>query len=249
MRREEQRHVDVSVILPTYNERDNIVRLIPEIHRVLASNNIDYEIVVVDDNSPDGTAEVARQLSKQYPVTVVVRPRKLGLGLAVVDGVKVARGEIIVVMDADFQHPPDVIPRLIQKVKEGYDIAIASRYVEGGKVESWSLIRKIASKGAIMLAHAFLRETRSIKDPVSGFFAFSKRVIADVDLNPIGYKVLLEILVKGRWSRIIEVPYIFKSRASGKSKLNIREITNYLAHLTHLLAYRVRSRRSHHSLR
>ena len=195
-----------------------------------------YELVIVDDNSPDGTAELALELSRHYPIRVIKRPGKLGLATAVVEGFKHARGEVLVVMDADLQHPPELVPELVRKVLyEGYDIAIASRYVKGGRIEGWSFTRRIVSKGAILLAHLLVPRTRGIKDPVSGFFAIKRSVIEGVELNPIGYKILLEILAKGRWTRVVEVPYTFKPRTRGKSKLSAKEIVNYLRHLLRLM--------------
>ncbi len=231
--------VEVSVIVPTYNERDNIARLIPLVHETLTCSGIKYELVVVDDNSPDGTAEVARELSKKYPVSVLVRPKKLGLASAIIDGLRIARGDIIVVMDADLQHPPETIPRLVEKIREGFDIVIASRYVEGGRVEAWSYIRKAISRGAIVLAHILLPRTRQIRDPISGFFAFRRSVVEGVNLSPVGYKILLEILVKGKWSRVAEIPYTFHPRTIGRSKLNSKEIFNYIAHLLRLISYQL----------
>jgi len=235
MSRQGEDKVEVSIILPTYNERENIVKLIPQLHEALARASIKYEIIVVDDNSPDGTAEAARELGKTYPVTVIVRPGKLGLASAVIEGFKHSRGEIVVVMDADLQHPPEIVPTLVEKVREGYDIAIASRYIPGGRIESWSILRKVLSRGAIILAHILLPRTRGIKDPVSGFFAFKRQVLENTELDPVGYKILLEILVRGKWKRAVEVPYTFKPRASGRSKLNLKEILNYLRHLLKLL--------------
>lgn len=223
----------ISLIIPTYNEHDNIRPLIQRIDHALS--NYDYEIVFVDDSSRDGTAELITALSPKYPVNVVVRIGKKGLASAVVDGVKQARGETIGVMDADLQHPPEVIPALLKEINDGADIAIASRYIKGGACQGWGLARRIISKGAISLAHLLLPSTRRITDPVSGFFAFNRQVIAKADLRPIGYKILLEVLVQGEYHRIAEVPYTFGARGEGKSKLSARQQIDYLKHIYSLM--------------
>ncbi len=231
----------VSVIVPTYNERDNIPELVRRLDKAMSEAGIEYEVVVVDDNSPDGTAEVAEELSKEYPVKVLRRPGKLGLSSAVLDGVKVAAGRIIVVMDADLQHPPEAVPRLVRAVLEGCDVAIGSRYVRGGSVEGWSAFRKLISKGATLIARVLLPQARHVKDPMSGFFAFRREVVeSGEEMNPRGFKILLEVLVRGNYGRVCEVPYIFGTRLAGKSKLGTSEIINYIVHVLNLSPHYVR---------
>jgi len=135
---------ELSLIVPTYCESQNIATLIV--------SGYSYELVVVDDNSPDGTSEIANSLSQQYPVRVITRRNERGLASAVVEGFKQARGEILGVIDADLQHPPEVVPELLENVRSGADVVIASRYVEGGGSEGWSASRKIISKGSKLLA-------------------------------------------------------------------------------------------------
>lgn len=226
----------ISVVVPTYNERDNIVELICRIDNAL--KGIDYEVVVVDDNSPDGTADVAEGLSKDYPVRVVRRPGKLGLATAVLDGVRSSRGDYVVVMDADLQHPPEVIPRMYEELIKGYDIVIASRYVVGGSVGGWGFTRRLISKTAILIAKLLIPKVRGIEDPISGFFMFRKEVLEGVSLSPKGFKILLEVLVKGRYSRVSEVPYTFGVRVRGTSKLSSKELINYITHLLTLTPYK-----------
>lgn len=221
----------VSVIIPTYNERENIAELVPAISRVLSQSCLWHEIVVVDDNSPDGTAEVVRELANSYPVRLVLRPGKLGLGSAIRDGINASTGEYIVVMDADFQHPVELIPRLVEKLSEGYDIAVASRYVSGGGVKGWSFIRRTVSKGAVFLAHTFLPRTREVNDIVSGFFAVKRSVVADCNISARSMKVLVDIVCTGNWERICEVPYTFTNRKRGKSKLGFDDIVDYAKHV------------------
>ncbi len=190
-----------------------------------------YELIVVDDNSPDGTSEIANGLSKQYPVRVITRIDERGLASAVVEGFKQARGGILGVIDADLQHPPEIVPELLKKVRGGAEVVIASRYVEGGGSEGWSVRRKIVSKGSKLLAQLLLPSIRGIKDPLSGFFLLRREVIDGVELSPTGYKILLEVLVKGKASKRAEVPYVFRVRERGKSNLSGGEGINYLKHL------------------
>jgi len=223
----------ISIIIPTYNERDNIIPLVKRIDYALS--NYDYEIVFIDDNSGDGTAELAAALSPRYPVKVIVRKNKRGLASAVVDGISHVAGQIIGVMDADLQHPPEVIPNLLREIKDGKDIAIASRYVKEGQCQGWELIRRIMSKGAVVLAHLLLPRTRQFSDPLSGFFMFNRQVVAHAQLQPIGYKILLEILMEGEFQNAAEVPYTFRARSSGESKLNARQQIDYLKHVYALM--------------
>ncbi len=227
--------VELSVEIPTYNEANNIGRLIENLENL----GIDMEIIVIDDNSPDGTASIAEKLSEEYGnIKVLRRPGKLGLTTAIHDGMKVASGEYIAVMDGDLQHPPSALPLLLRKAHEGNDLVIASRYVKAGKVERFSLYRRIVSRAATFLAHAMLRETRNIKDPLSGYFVFRRSAVSPDSIKSDGYKVLLEILVKGGKKRIAEIPYTFKPRESGRSKLGFQENLKYLRLLLMLSEYR-----------
>ena len=219
----------VSLIIPTYNEHDNIAVLVPRISRALAGYN--YVVIFVDDNSRDGTAELAESLKEEYPVRVIVRRDKKGLASAVVDGLDYASGSTVLVMDADLQHPPEVIPDLLKAIEKGADVAVASRYIASGGCQGWGLIRKVISKGAIFLSHLLLPATRSVKDPVSGFFAFRKDVVEDARLNPSGFKILMEVLVIGSYKTVAEVPFTFVTREKGESKLNARQQIDYLKHI------------------
>lgn len=219
----------ISIIIPTYNERENLPIVLGRIKKSLV--NHDHELIVVDDNSPDGTGEVAEDLSKEYHIKVIHREGKKGLASAVIDGFKHAEGKILCVMDADLQHPPEKILALLNEIRAGRDIAIASRYIKNGGIENWNVKRKIISKGAMILAQLLIPKVKSIKDPLSGFFMIRRDVVNGVKLNPTGYKILLEILVRGKYSHIVEVPYIFEDRKMGNSNLNIKEYINYLTHL------------------
>ncbi|HEY49236.1 MAG TPA: glycosyltransferase family 2 protein [Dehalococcoidia bacterium] len=228
--------IELSLIVPTYNEKDNIAHLAERVDKALSQYS--YELIVVDDNSPDGTAEVAKSLSAQYPIRVIVRTNERGLASAVVAGFREARGKVLGAIDADLQHPPEVLPSLLETIKGGTDVAIASRYIEGGGTEGWSINRRIISKVAakltILPAGLLLPSIKGIKDPLTGFFLFKRHVIEDAVLAPTGYKILLEVLVKGNAGRVIEVPYIFRARERGKSNLTLREQIKFLIHLIRL---------------
>jgi dolichol-phosphate mannosyltransferase len=224
---------NISLVIPTYKEKDNIEPLVKRLAVALAGYK--YEIVIMDDNSADGTEELVKTLSAEYPVKIVVRHDKKGLASAVVDGFGYAAGDIIVVMDADLQHPPEVVPSVIKAIENGADIAIGSRYIKGGGCEGWSLLRRIMSKGAAFLSHLFLPSTRKIKDPMSGFFAVKKDVVKEAKLNPSGFKILLEILMLGKWASAVEVPFMFVTRTRGESKLNAKQQMDYLKHIYSLM--------------
>lgn len=216
---------ELSVEIPTYNEADNLPLIVERLEEL----PVDMEIIVIDDNSPDETARVAQELSTKYKnIKVLKRPGKMGLASAIYDGMKISEGNYIAVIDADLQHPPETLPLLLQKAKEGNDIVIASRYMEKGGVEKFSLYRRIVSRGATFIAHLMISETRSVKDPLSGFFLFRKDLAMKKIENYRGYKILLEILASANAKRIAEVPYIFLPRLKGKSKLTMKENVDYI---------------------
>lgn len=226
--------VQLSVILPTYNESQNIVKVIDSIAENIPEE-MQAEIVVVDDNSPDGTegvvSDYARrfgdELKKRLRVQVIKRPGKLGLSSAILTGVNSACGDVMVVMDSDMSHPPQTIPRMLEEInRSSCDIVVASRYIKGGGVSGWPFKRKMISKGATKIAQYSLGIT--VKDPMSGFFAFRRQVIEGIDFDAIGYKMLLEILVKAKGARIKEIPYTFTNRTLGSSKLDTATMLDYI---------------------
>jgi dolichol-phosphate mannosyltransferase len=224
----------ISIIIPTYNEKDNIAPLVSRIAQALSG--YDYEILIVDDNSRDGTIEAASALAARYPVKVLVRRSERGLATAVVHGLRSASGQIIGVMDADLQHPPEVLPDLIKAIRGGADMAVASRYIPGGGCPNWGLSRKIISRVALVISHLLLPSTRAVKDPLSGFFMFRRQQVDTAKLKPIGYKISLEVMLTGQFRNVVEVPYIFEDRSAGKSKLNPGQQIDYLRHLFSLMA-------------
>ena len=223
----------LSIVIPTYNEGDNITPLVKRIGQALAG--YDYEILFVDDNSQDGSASIVEKLSADYPVKMTVRKNERGLASAVVHGIANTDGERVLVMDADLQHPPEVIPALLKAADAGADVVVGSRYVEGGGCQDWSLFRKLVSRVSTIMAHIFLPPTRQVKDPMSGFFLFDRKVVAKAKLQPRGYKILLEILMEGEFNKVTEVPFTFVTRDEGESKLNIKQQIEYIRHLYSLM--------------
>jgi dolichol-phosphate mannosyltransferase len=223
----------VSLVLPTYNERECLDRLHARIDAALES--YPHEVIVVDDNSPDGTAEVVRRLQASQPYRLISRPNRMGLSSAVLDGCRAATGDIIVVMDADGSHPPERLPDLIEPVRTGHaEFALGSRRVRGGTEEGLTALRWMISWMGTLAA----RPLTAVHDPMSGFFAVRKDVIGRAALAPTGFKIALEILVKCRPSPVVEVPFDFGARLAGESKLGAAIIATYGEHLMRLYRWR-----------
>lgn len=228
----------VSVIVPTLNERENIGALVDAICGALRT--IDFEVLVVDDASSDGTGAVVEAEASQRPnLHLVRRPRKMGLASAVLDGTARSTGGIVVMMDADFSHDPEVLPRLVAQVQAGHDVAIGSRYVRGGHLEGWPLHRRIGSAVFSLVARAIFRPR--VRDPLSGFAAFRRDVLEDLPtrFSAGGFKLLLEVLATRPSLRVCEVPISFADRLRGTSKLDLREIGTFAVLCYRLLRWRM----------
>lgn len=224
----------LSLVIPTYNERTRLAELVDAVFRVFAEHALDGELVIVDDNSPDGTGALADALAERHRVAVVHRPGKLGLGTAVVDGFRTASGDVLGVMDADLSHPPEALPRLLRALEEvPADMAIGSRYIPGGSVRNWPLVRRAMSRFACLLA----RPLTPARDATSGFFLVRRHAVRDVQIAAGGFKICLELLVRGRVRTIVEVPYEFVDRAAGESKMSWKEATGYFWQVRDLLLY------------
>ncbi len=227
----------VSVIVPAYREAPNLVPLTERVFRALCEAGIEGEMIVVDDNSQDGTETVIEELAERFPIRLVVRRSERGLSGAVLRGFAEARADRFVVLDADLQHPPEAIPRMVQALSEpSCDFVLATRYGEGGSVASeWPRLRRLIS----LLLSLAARPLAAVSDPMSGFFALPRRTWEQAErLDPLGYKIALELLVKSRCRHIREVPIRFGVRAGGKSKARLRTGWQYFRHLIRLYRFR-----------
>jgi len=232
------------VVVPTFHEVLNLPLLAAELHEALISSGITYELILVDDNSGDGTEELcAKLLTEGYPIRLIVRKTQRGLSSAVIRGLESAQGDILVVMDADLSHPAAALPEMYRLLTQtDAEAVIGSRYIQGGTTDSeWSLFRRLNSKMATLLAWPLCA---GITDPMAGFFMLRRTTFQRAaNLNPIGYKILLEIICKARIIRITEVPIHFRDRKFGESKLNFKEQFRYLRHLYRLYMFKIFSGR------
>jgi len=233
--------LDLSVILPTYNESQNVLEMLESIEENLPKE-LATEIIVVDDDSPDRTGDIVdnyiknRKNNTNHRIKIFHRKTKKGLSSAILEGIKHSHGELVLVMDSDFSHPPQIISRIIAELNHSdCDIVIASRYVKGGTISQWPFKRKVMSKVATKISKSGLGI--NVSDPLSGFFAFKRNILDGINFDAIGYKMLLEMLVKTKDARVKEIPYTFTDRKSGSSKLNFKTITDYLKAVWRLYRY------------
>ncbi len=226
-----------SLVIPTYNEAANIQKIISVLSSLLDETIPGkYELIVVDDDSPDGTWKIAQSLMVKYPqLRVMRRQDERGLSSAVIRGWQAATGDVLGVIDADLQHPPHVLLQLLQAIQQGADLAVASRHVEGGGVSSWSFMRRFLSRGAQLLGLILLPGVLGrVSDPMSGYFLVRRRCVVGKILNPVGYKILLEVIGRGIVGKIAEVGYVFCERKEGESKVTWKQYVDYIHHLIRL---------------
>ena len=241
---EKTTNVDLSVVIPTFNESYGISRILGALHSSLEELQINFEIILVDDDSPDSTWKIAADLIEEIPeLTVIRRLGTKGLATAVICGWHYSNGRLLGVMDGDGQHPVEVIKDLFNTFSEDRnEVAIASRYLPHGGIKKWSLSRRLLSRGAQTLGQLLLPGAiGTINDPMSGFFIVKRSIITETELDPVGYKILLEILARSQTNKIQEVPYVFLERSSGKSKV---ALSHYISYLRHLLRLRIQPLRS-----
>ncbi len=228
----------ITIVVPTFREAENIENLVVAVNQVMVESDLAYELLIVDDNSEDGTGVVVAHLGSDYPVRLIERKDKQrDLSASVLDGISEAVNEMIVVMDADLSHPPAAIPKMAELLKNGdADFVIGSRYISGGSFDrQWDFWRLLNSRLATLMVKPLLK----CSDPMSGYFAFYKKnMVRRSALKPIGYKIGLELMVRGNYQKIAEVPIRFVDRAKGQSKMNWRQQLNYLLHLRRLYLYR-----------
>jgi dolichol-phosphate mannosyltransferase len=233
---------DLTVIIPTFNEEPNIRNIVMAVDGVFHENALQGQILVVDDNSSDATIGIVNEIKRTNKnVDIIVRTKDHGLSQSVADGFFHAFSDVFIVIDADFSHPPVLIPRMYEEIRKGNDIVIGSRYTEGGGIKKWPLKRRLISIGATFLGRLLFPD---VTDPVSGFFAIRKQVVENAPLKPRGYKILLEVLGKGTWDKDIEIPFEFVDREIGSSKLKIGTILDYAQQVADITLY---SFTHHHS--
>jgi dolichol-phosphate mannosyltransferase len=221
----------LSIVVPTYNERDRLAALVDAIFEAYRQERVDGELVIVDDNSPDGTGALADELARRYRIVVLHRAGKLGLGTAVVEGFGAASAPIVGVIDGDLSHPPRMLPRMLAVMQQRQaDIVIGSRYIPGGGTRNWGPGRLLMSRAACVLA----RGVTPVRDATSGFFLIRQELARGVRISAGGFKICLELLVRARPRTVIEVPYVFEGRTAGESKMNLREALGYIGQLKDL---------------
>ncbi len=226
-----------SIVVPTFREAANIKPLVERAFAALRAAGREAELIIVDDDSHDGTENVVASLGEQYPVQLIVRRSERGLSTAVLAGFAQAKHDRFVVLDADLQHPPEMIPLLLDRLDErDCDFAMGTRYSKGGRIaDDWPVVRRLAS----FVATALARPLAPLSDPMSGFFALHRHTWERAEgLDPIGYKIALELFVKGRCRHPAEVPIAFEKRVAGASKLSPAEQIRYLRHLSRLYRFR-----------
>jgi dolichol-phosphate mannosyltransferase len=222
------------MVVPTYNEQSNLGRLLDRLFAVCESLGVDLRVIVVDDSSTDGTGEVAEEWARGARVRVIHRAEKLGLGSAVLAGFAQADTDVVGVIDADLSHPPELIPLLLKTLQANdLDMVVASRYVPNGGSRGWSLRRFVLSR----LGCALSRPLTPVRDAMSGFFLLRADRVPAFNTPETGFKICLELLVRGRPQRVTEVGYVFVDRDAGRSKLTVREGLTFLRQLLRLYAY------------
>jgi dolichol-phosphate mannosyltransferase len=230
---------ELSVVVPTRNEAGNVIALHDELSRTLAAH--DYEVIVVDDSDDGETRRLLRSVcDADSRWTVIERPveERTGLGTAVVSGIAAARGDAVCVMDGDLQHPPEIIPKLLAKIQAGADLAVASRYMKGGSRAGLAGPSRLwISRACTWLAHFIFPETQRTSDPLTGFFCCKRRHVSGLELRPMGFKILLELLVCTPRLRVADVPFVFAARHAGESKASTRQGVLFLSHLLSLFVY------------
>lgn len=230
----------LALVIPTLNEAGNISALFSRLQSTLERINADYELIVVDDDSQDGTAEVVQEYEqKDARIRLLVRKGQRGLSGAVIHGWQHSDAPLLGVIDADLQHPPEVLPELLDAILRGNDLAIASRYAANNRdsVSDWSKLRHFISRCSTWATAPLQRKDARVKDPLSGYFVVRRECIAGLDLQPQGFKILLEILVKGRLRNVAEIPFRFASRHAGKSKADLKVAIDYFSLLGKLSRY------------
>jgi dolichol-phosphate mannosyltransferase len=225
----------ITIVVPTYKEVLSLPHLLDRIAKVRSDSGLEMDVLIMDDDSRDGSVELVRGRGEPW-VEIIERTADKGLSPAVLDGLRRARGEVLVCMDADLSHPPEALPGMLKKLEEGADFVVGSRYAEGGTTsDDWGVFRWLNSRVATLLA----RPLTTVRDPMAGFFMLRRGTFeGGKDFNPVGYKIGLELIVKCRCERVVEVPIHFEDRRYGESKLTFKQQILYLQHLRRLYVFR-----------
>jgi dolichol-phosphate mannosyltransferase len=229
----------IALVIPTLREADNLRILLAKAQSALDQTGVPYEILVVDDDSCDGTLELVSSITLKDPrIRLEVRKGERGLSGAILHGWQCTDAAILGVMDADLQHPPELLPRLIAEMAKGDDLVIGSRYAHGGCIGAWNPLRKLISSAAVWVTYPLQRSFLRARDPMSGFFFVRRKCVENLMFQPSGFKLLLEILVRGHIGSMSEVPFAFGRRSAGCSKANLKVAWEYLRLLARLYASR-----------
>lgn len=241
-------HFDLTVIIPTFNEEDNIEKMIVTVDAICKEHDIAEEILVVDDSSDDSTITTVKTMMSDHPfLHLIIRTQNPGLSPSLYEGIINAKADLVQCIDCDFSHPPEKIPDFYNILtKEGYDMVIGSRYVKGGKVINWPFLRKVLSSGAALLGRLLIPH---VKDSGSGFFAINRNILTGTQLSPRGFRMGFEILGKAHWTRVREIPIVFKDREFGQSKLKGRIIYDFLIQCCSILHYNLIANKSTNIIR
>lgn len=239
---------ELTVLIPTLNERENIRSMISTIDAICKSYSINEEILVVDDNSRDGTIEIVESLMSEYNnLHIFIRKDNHGLSQSIYDGIIHAQSDIVQCIDCDFSHPPDKIPDLYYCIRDnGCDMALGSRYIKEGGVINWPFSRRMISLLAALVSKFIIPH---LTDSGSGFFIINRHILDNTHLTPRGFRMAFEILGKAHWNKIQEIPIIFKDREIGNSKLNFGIICDYVVQCLSILKYNFIDRRSGNIIR
>jgi dolichol-phosphate mannosyltransferase len=241
-------HFDLTIIIPTFNEAENIERMVIRIDTICKAQDITEEILVVDDNSNDSTIAIVKKLMSDRPyLHLLVRTQNRGLSPSLYDGIINAKADLVQCIDCDFSHPPEKIPVFYHILKnEGNDMVIGSRYIKGGEVVNWPILRRALSSGAALFSRLLIPH---IKDSGSGFFAINRLILIGTILSPRGFRMGFEILGKAHWTRVQEIPIVFKDREFGQSKLKGRIICDFLIQCGSIFHYNFIAKKSNNILR
>ncbi len=242
----ERETLKLALVVPTLREEQNIGRLLDQVRAALETADIPFEILVVDDDSSDRTEDIVSSIARDDPrVRLIVRKGERGLSGAILDGWRQTDAGILGVMDADLQHPPKLLPQLAMAIQEGCDLAIGSRYAAGGGLGDWNFARKLCSLAAVWATWPVQKGGLRVRDPMSGFFLVRRTAIEHIAFQRTGFKLLLEILVRGHIASVKEIPIAFGPRTGGASKANYKVAWQYARLLARLYASRCGVHRRH----